>query len=212
MSKRLSKENSLFIDESGDLGFSKKSSKHFIISGVMGNEREFGRIIQKIRKNLPKKDKKIHEFKFVSSKPNFRIKMLQKALKVKNFGVFAIVVIKENVKPHLRKYKSVGYNYFLNRFLTFHEEEIRGTKIVVDKWGGYLQETRRKNYIEEFTGYNIALRESHASGGIQFADFVVGGLFANFERKDDKYLKEIEKKSRIFVLFPDGVRMKKRIL
>ena len=49
----------IFLDESGDLGFSKRSSNWFLFTlVVVENPRKIEKIIKKIRKTLNKKYKK----------------------------------------------------------------------------------------------------------------------------------------------------------
>lgn len=55
----------IYLDESGDLGFGPRASKHFILAAVIArNPSEVGRCIKRVREQrLPKKYKQIPELK-----------------------------------------------------------------------------------------------------------------------------------------------------
>ena len=52
----------IFLDESGDLGFSERSSRWFILTIVFtSNHRRIEKCIKKVHKNLKKKYKRVSE-------------------------------------------------------------------------------------------------------------------------------------------------------
>jgi hypothetical protein len=61
----------IYIDESGDLGFTGRSSPYFVIAAlIVHNPLTIRRCFAKIRRNkLKKKYKKLPEFKFNNSGP-----------------------------------------------------------------------------------------------------------------------------------------------
>ena len=64
----------IYIDESGDLGFSEKSSKVLVISALITNDpSKLDRIIKNARRNKFKKElKNANEIKFNKSSPKVR--------------------------------------------------------------------------------------------------------------------------------------------
>jgi len=59
----------IFLDESGDLGFSEKSQQYFVIAILITKDKKpIENCIKRIRqRKLPKKYKKIPELKFTNS-------------------------------------------------------------------------------------------------------------------------------------------------
>ncbi len=95
----------IFLDESGDLGFSQRSSKYFIVSlfscGVR-EEIEIRRIVKKIRRKiLKKKLKNTPEIKWNNSSDKIRFKVLNEVAN-KSVEIFTVVIEKSKVYDYLR--------------------------------------------------------------------------------------------------------------
>lgn len=68
----------IFLDESGDLGFSERSSKWFLFTILLtNNHRKIEKVIKKIRRGLAKKYK-MKELHAYHSNPVTRHRMLKK--------------------------------------------------------------------------------------------------------------------------------------
>jgi|TARA_Y100000310_G_scaffold89559_2_gene86655 hypothetical protein len=107
----------IFLDESGDLGFSQRSSKYFIVSlfscGVR-EEIEIRRIVKKIRRKiLKKKLKNTPEIKWNNSSDKIRFKVLNEVAN-KSVEIFTVVIEKSKVYDYLRGKKHKLYNYLCN--------------------------------------------------------------------------------------------------
>lgn len=69
----------VFVDESGDLGFTSKSTKYYVIACVeVFDLLELARATKKARKTLSKKKKNIPELKFSESEHKIRRRFLEK--------------------------------------------------------------------------------------------------------------------------------------
>ncbi|MFQ6010537.1 MAG: DUF3800 domain-containing protein, partial [Candidatus Aenigmatarchaeota archaeon] len=81
------------VDESGDMGFSKSSSRYFILTLLVNDDDTiFDRIIKKTRqKKLKKKFKKKHELK-ASKVSDDATEYLLKRLSGEDVKIFAIIV------------------------------------------------------------------------------------------------------------------------
>ena len=92
----------IYIDESGDLGTKKASSKYFVMAAVkVENSKKLENIIKKTRRDFKKKMLTSNEVKGGNLPYELKIKILEK-LKNMDYEVFIIVFDKEN------RYK-IGY-------------------------------------------------------------------------------------------------------
>ena len=72
----------VFIDESGDLGFTPKSTKYYIIASVETRDYvELNNVVKRVRRTLKKHKKNIPEFKFTRSNDVIRRRLLNKLIK-----------------------------------------------------------------------------------------------------------------------------------
>src|SRR3990167_7905996 len=96
----------IYLDESGDLGFSPKGSKYFIISCVKIESDEiqakFSRIPRKVRKKLfKKKQKTMPELKFSNSSQTVRKLFLELSSNLP-IEVYSLIVEKKHTKKELQ--------------------------------------------------------------------------------------------------------------
>jgi len=184
----------VYVDESGDLGFTERSSRYYVIATAeVSNPLIAERIIKKVRKKLKKKERNIPEFKFSSSSEKIRNLILKEAVEAEmNFS--AIVLEKRMVYQRLRDKKDILHNYltgFLIESLSYYEDE-GDFRIIVDKF--IMQKEKR----DEFNSYmqmrisnfgkrlEIFHESSEQHAGIQIADFVAGAVFQKYERQKDR--------------------------
>lgn len=195
----------VYIDESGDLGFSEKSTKHFVIALVgVENPKEIKNTIKKIRQRIIKKKlKEVPELKFNKSSHLIKERFLR-ALCERNIEICVIILKKEQVYGYLHEHRNEIYNYvtkFLVEKLLINPEE-REIHLKVDK---FLSKSNRENYnlyvksqIENMchgqTKITIEHVDSQEEPCIQAADFVAGAVFRKHEFGDDTYYKLIERK------------------
>ena len=106
----------VYVDESGDLGFTEKSTRHFIIAFLTCDNS------YDIRKEMSRLLKKLHnrgfypschnELKFTKMNIYCRLAVLEK-IAASNAYIGVIVVNKSLVVDRLRNEPSVLYNYLL---------------------------------------------------------------------------------------------------
>lgn len=206
----------IFLDESGDLGFSKKSSKWFLFTLIIiEDKRSLERVVKKVWKSLYKKHKHVGELHAFHEKEMTRKKMLRMLNEIKDVQVMTVVLNKEKVHISLREQKNILYNYVANILLekihktpNFNNEQI--IELVVDRKD--TKKSLRKNFIEYLTASikgrgvkdcKIELHSSHDNKSLQAVDFVSWAIFRKYEYADFEYYEII--KDKIFeeyVLFP----------
>lgn len=95
----------VFIDESGNLGFTKKSTKYYVIASVeTRNLIELNGVVKKVRKTLRKKKKNIPEFKFTRSDDVIRRRFLSRLIEI-DVSFSVIVLQKQTVYNYLKDKK-----------------------------------------------------------------------------------------------------------
>jgi hypothetical protein len=202
-----------YLDESGDLGFTRKSTKHFVITLlVVNDEKGVHKCIKDIRvRKLKKRYRKIPELKFNNSS-DFIKRCVLGCLSKKDIEVYAIVLKKSSVYDHLHDHKNKIYNY-LTKFLV---ERIvlspadKEMALVVDRF--MSRETREdyNHYIKDklaeimLRPIKIEIRhmDSQQDKCLQATDFISGSIFNKYEFGNEKYYSLIESRIKsVQVLF-----------
>ncbi len=189
----------MYIDESGDLGFGKGSSKFIIISAlVVENYRELDRIIKNTRRNKFKKElSKVNELKAYKLPDYIIIHMLKKLNSVSNMKVFHIILEKRKVfSDYLKNDKHKLYNFVAGKLAKNILMNDIDVEIKIDKSKGniFLQKDFndyfRKMLEEgcERVKCKIEHSYSHSWSGLQFADLLAWCCFQKFENNDSSYL------------------------
>ncbi|AGK60959.1 hypothetical protein Asulf_00955 [Archaeoglobus sulfaticallidus PM70-1] len=202
----------IYIDESGDLGFTEKSTKYYVIAAVeTKNPQQFSRMFKKIRRKMGKKKKDIKEFKFSKTKSSTKEMILKKIAELE-IQFSAVVLKKATVYQHLREKRQILHNYltgFIVELIPFMDS--RDFEIVIDKFiSNEADRTNFDEYLRDHVNYecwklglipprslNIKHESSYSCSGLQVADFVAGAIFAKYERNDDSFYRIIEPKERI---------------
>jgi len=195
----------IFLDESGELGFGKKSSKYFIITLLTCDEGEIfalRRVIRKVRQKLIKKKiKKYPELKGNNSSDKIRKDVLNRFVKT-NSEIFLIVLDKSKVYEYLIEKKNKLYNYLSNLILNECSFDIPSVCLVVDKsktnrslredFDNYI----RRNLTQKNNNCNLIIKHenSQKEGCLQVLDFVSWAIFRNYEYQDSEFFDIIKNK------------------
>lgn len=198
----------VYFDESGNLGFSKRSTKNFVVGMVVPlKRREVLNCVKHTRKRkLQKKYRKIAELKFSKATEGQR-KYLLKCLGEKNVDIYYLNVEKSRVYPELRKVKNRLYTYISGVLFTWLVENYPSQhfNLVVDK---SLPKYQRENfdwYVKNRSrllgNKNILISIIHENSqnnlGLQVVDFVTGALYHKYEKENDGYYDLIKDKIKI---------------
>ena len=193
------------MDESGELGFAKKSSKYFIITLLSCSEDEaiyIRRIMKRVReKIIKKKIKKIPELKGNNSSDRIRTEVLNRFVKT-NAEVFTIVLDKSKVYDYLKSKKNELYNYLTNIILSecaFSDKEVF---LIVDK------SKSKRSLRDDFDRYisfkmknranscNLLIKHENSQSEqcLQVLDFISWAIFRKYESNDECFFDIIRDK------------------
>ena len=198
----------LFLDESGELGFDNKSSKYFVITLLVCDERELGsirRIIKKVRKKLIKKKiKRLPELKGNNSNNKVRKEVLERLANTKT-EIFIVILNKLKVYEYLKEKKDKLYNYLSNLIINECSFDTKNICLIVDR----SKSTRSlradfDNYLrfklkEKLTSCNLIIKHenSQRENCLQVLDFASWAIFRRYEHKDEEFYNIIKDKISI---------------
>lgn len=198
-----------FVDESGDLGFSEKSTKYFVVAYVLTLQYGIVRTrINRLKKRFNRDRRFAGEFKFSNDPPDIRSSLLDLLCGLPlEIGIF--VVEKSSVREHLRDKKNILYNYLVvepvvSTIISNYEPERieivvdkRMTKELVSEFNVYLSgKVGWKSHLEDKDPppHSVQHADSTSEPCLQAADYVSGSTFRKFECNDDKYYERIKSK------------------
>ncbi|MBD3204455.1 DUF3800 domain-containing protein [Candidatus Woesearchaeota archaeon] len=181
----------IYIDESGDLGVSKKGSKYFIFSCVKIDKektnKRFKRIPKKIRqRKLKKKYKNCPELKFSNSSLLIREQFLTRVAKL-DLEIYSLIIKKSSTNKPLRDNLPILYNYLIKILLEKVFKNINNNKklyIFLDKCMSPNQRQNFENYIKTEFFYlfeklpNVIIKHQNSINNecLQVIDFVCGAF------------------------------------
>jgi hypothetical protein len=194
----------IYLDESGDLGFNKGSSKHFVISFLAMNQKTNLHLKRKIIKVKRKYDiPKGIEIKGNKSSHRLRMDILKEICSLP-INIYSITTKKQGINETLRKDTNIFYNYMVNLIVVPYLGKTKANKIclIADKriskvskgmrFGDYL---KYKIFYEKNLYHlqlNIEYLDSITSYGLQAVDFVANSIFRNYEQGNKKYIEALE--------------------
>lgn len=213
----------VFVDESGDLGFSSKSSNYFVAAYVMPRKSisiksSLSRLLRKMHKN---KRYSGSELKFSDTNRQTRIFVLDSLMRLE-WASGVIVLEKRKVKPELRTRVNILYNYCIIhnifRNLLISLEPADDINIYVDKSLSVVNRNAFDSYARDKASYvwNVELNrfpplrsgqvslsheDSFNDPCLQLADFIAGATFQKYERANDEYYRVIESRITSFNYF-----------
>lgn len=191
----------IYIDESGDLGI--HGSRYFTIIAVLTNQPiALARIIKKLRqRKLKKKIKKLAEIKANNSNRTIREFVIKKVNNL-DCKIFAVVVDKTKILPHLYEVKDKLYNYLCGILIKNIEYSKYKIVITIDKkdTNSLIREDFNRYIKTKVVQKNPDLKveiyhkQSNSSNELQVVDFIAWSINRKFSFNDDYYYKIIENK------------------
>ncbi len=211
----------VFIDESGDLGFSSKSTKFFVVAYVVPKESwiirtQIGRILKRLHRRRKYTG---YELKFSNSSHNVRLNVLNKLRKF-DWEAGIIVLEKGKVKNDLKRNITILYNYTIvhhvMRKLLLRLEPHESLKIYIDRSLPRSSREAFDDYVRRKAEWvwNVELERhpplstdkikvfhesSERERCLQLADYIAGAAFQKYERGREEYLRLVEDKITDFI-------------
>ncbi len=197
----------IYMDESGDMGFSDKSSKWFLFTlAIVDNERSMERVIKKVWKTIRKKNKHVGELHASQEKDITINRVLQLLSEIPDLRVVTIILNKKKVHLDLREQKNYLYNYTANIVLdrlinTRILDKNQTLSLFVDRKD--TKKNLRDNFISYITEamhqrehrkFKMTLTASQENKCIQAVDFISWAIFRKYERGDFEYYEIIRNK------------------
>lgn len=194
----------IFLDESGDLGFSKKSQQYFVIAILITKDKKpIENCIKRVRqRKLPKKYRRIPELKFRNSNRIIR-KSVLKCLSKRDVEISYILLNKRRVYRRLQDKKNIVYNYITSFLLQkVLSEESDKIEFVVDR----LYTKRNREEFNSYINYKIRRvlrrtikisiehKNSEEERCLQAVDFVAGAIYRKYVFDDESYYSIIRDK------------------
>lgn len=197
----------IFLDESGDLGFKKTSSRWFLFTIALTFEpRSLERVTKSIWRSLKKKHKRIGELHASHEKDITRERMLRYINEIKDLKILCTILNKEKVYVDLQNQKNYLYNYTANILLDrLHTKELLSInepihlyidrkdtkKYLRENFINYLSNSMKKRRDSHF---DIKLHSSHENKSLQAVDFISWAIFRKYEKGDYKFYDIIKNK------------------
>ena len=190
----------IYIDESGDLGTKKASSKYFIMAAIkVEDSKKLEKIIKKTRRDFKKKMLTSNEVKGGNLPYELKIKILEK-LKNIDYEVFIIIFDKENRFKIGYGDNKKAYDILASRLAKLINID-KPTFIFIDKSKNKQEEIDNFNELFLNNLNNIKkqpIKIEHADSmhykGLQMADLISWSTFQNFENDNPEFLDMIKNK------------------
>ncbi len=197
----------IFLDESGDLGFKKRSSRWFIFTiAITLDKRVLERVIKKVWTPLRRKHKRLGELHAYRADDITRRRVLRGVSEIGDLKVLCIILNKQKVHVDLQNQKNYLYNYTANILLErLHNSGIlKGgelLKIFIDR-----KDTKKKvrqNFIDYLTKamgnhredkISVELHTSHENKSLQAIDFISWAIFRKYEKGDYEFYEIVKDK------------------
>lgn len=209
----------VFIDESGDLGFTQKSTRYFVTAYLIIRRPDVLRKrMRRFLKRFHERGKYPHgagELKFSRAGKWVKNKVLEEIIKY-DVNIGEIVLKKWKVKTDLKENLNLLYNYVVvhNIMVMILPIVDKGDKLKLnlDKCMPGSQAKAFSDYASRKVSYLWQVRLSRPTPipricvtqtrsddepCIQAVDFVAGAIFRKHERRDDTYYSILEKSGKI---------------
>lgn len=195
---------SIYLDESGDLGFDltkSNTSKYFVVTVLVCENRQIIKTVRHaisrtLKNKLTKKStRRIHELKGTSTKLSIK-KYFYNQLPENGWSLYSVILNKHKVQPHLktRTGKKKLYNFiagFLLKEIKF-PDSLKTVNLVVDKcknteevkdFNSYL-ESQLQAILHLDTRLDINHELSHENAELQAVDLFCWGIARKHSSND----------------------------
>jgi hypothetical protein len=192
----------IYLDESGNLGFSEKSGKYFIVAGLCVDEsKTVDRCIKNARTGLSKKYKQ-NELKFSNSSDANKRRVLH-CISLRDVSLSYLALNKDWVPYDLRQNIPLLHTYMIGQLLNnvLSDMSITRINVIIDKFLHSKKIDGFNDYLDNNVSVkmNIQHVSSDGNNGIQAVDFVAGAVNRKYRGYGNEYYELIENKIDIIL-------------
>jgi len=192
----------VYLDESGDLGFSERSSKCIVIGILLTeNPATVRRCVRKTRDTIKNSKRRPSELHFNASDQTIRKRLLRRLNKECDFSTYFVILNKSKVHYDLQGAKDKLYHYLCKIVLSKPKfQSSKQVTIVVDNRckKQFIREDMSTYILNETFSIDIKAKLIHQSSEkekcLQAIDFMAGAVFHKHERADTQYCEIFESK------------------
>jgi hypothetical protein len=169
----------IYIDESGDTGYTKKSTKYFILTAVMVDD-PF--ILRRIAKSVHrgKRDKKKANILHAHSETNQTKNKLIMSLKKSEISCIVAMFKKTKIE-------NVDIYFYVLEKIAQHIKSFKISELVIAKRDTRRTYNQRIISMFKFYGINIVFSEMCSEKALQIADFYSWCIFTYLEYENPDY-------------------------
>lgn len=203
-------EPTIYMDESGDLGYDftqSKTSRYFIVAFVMTNyPNRLDKIVKKVYSGFTKTEIKAHHGVLHCNKelPSTRFRLLNK-LSESESVVFSLVLDKRRLSVRAEYEKHALYNYIVGALLDI----IKSNSLLPKGRVRFVASKRETNkylndqFVNQLSDNKLIvdIRTPAEEKGLQVADFVAWSFYNRYEHGDSDYSDAIKSISIEHVIF-----------
>ena len=195
----------IYIDESGDFGFGKNSTKSVIIAAVFTqSQKDISIWLKRIkRRKLPKKLIKLNELKASGSQKEFLDYFYRHANSDLKFSIYAVTIDKSKIPDALTHEEGVIYLKAIEDLVEIASHEFDSTmlwyfdrrSLKKTSWDAVAQIIKERVLFtapELKKTIEVHPVESYRNLNIQFADFIAYAIGRFLNNKDDTWYKIIK--------------------
>lgn len=208
----------IYIDESGDLGFSSASSDYFVMAALIPHDSlPIQRCFRKIRQHkMKKKMRDVPKFKYNNTPQEIKRRIFQ-CISSCNADIAVSLLRKRQVRPHLHDAHQIVYNYLaaslVSKITTCYANP-EPLNVIIDKSLYGLQKERFDDYLTyrmmDFPDNGIAHKsqiqirhvDSCSEPCIQAVDFIAGAVHAKYRSHDTTHYDMIYKNIILEIDYP----------
>jgi hypothetical protein len=194
----------VYMDESGDLGYSRGSSRYLVVIAIASDDpNALARVARRVSRRHFYGHRKAIEFKFNRSSEHAK-KLFLRGIAETDARIAWGGIVKSNTPMKLREDKEGLYCNLCGRVMSnlMRRVPTRSVTIVLDKWSSNrtvrrgLEHCLAQSVLASHCGYlptrlKIRQVDSRSCEGIQVADFVAGAVFQDLERSSKEYVELI---------------------
>lgn len=191
----------VYVDESGDLGFSARSSRHIVVIALAtAQPLVIRRLIRRAQGRFGPRERRLGELKFNSASRRLRSHVLE-GIALEQTWISWSAAFKPRLPERLRIDREALLNWLCRSAIRGVAARVRTKKIDVIVDRRQVKEKVRRDFdnmvrdacLAHHVGHippdvHISHFDSQTSEGLQAADFVAGAVYRSLERGDGSFL------------------------